>query len=258
MAIDSVSSASESVPNQEEVSVTRADDGSLSISISVDASAMASADGESSSDSVTGAEQAESDMDGTDTSYPTDQAGQDDSATTHDKALMAAMEDLLATIDEAIELLGGQSGIGTADGTQPVGGETPVVASQTATAGNHDTELVQRLEGLAADLEEMISGLSGGEEPMEPFGPGNTNVGEQFVDIYLELSVPEGRMEIIDLLSSGEFGEDGKKIAELLPNMTGVNGEEFWNQETYFEIRDILVESEDAEGIIAAIESISE
>jgi hypothetical protein len=74
MAIDSVSSTSESVPKQEQLSVVRGDDGS--VSISVVASATANADGESSTQSVNEPEQAKSDVDGTDTDYPADQAGE--------------------------------------------------------------------------------------------------------------------------------------------------------------------------------------
>jgi hypothetical protein len=47
MAIENVSGTSESVSNQEQISVTREDDGLLSNSIFADASATASADGES-------------------------------------------------------------------------------------------------------------------------------------------------------------------------------------------------------------------
>jgi hypothetical protein len=379
MAIDSVSSSSESVPNQEQVSVVREDDGSLSISICAGASATARANGESSSDSTTGAEQARSSMDGTDTDYPTDQAGVgDDTAGTHDEALVTTMEDLLATIDETIELLGGQSGDGMADRAQSIGGDAPVDNSQIDTVGSEDTELAERLDRMVTDLEQLAGELSGAEtgegtsdktpedqfifkyinltsegpaeviemlesgefgdagkeiakllpniwdidgdmwnfnndvkaeikaimaenpglaeelltaiEPIyeehqerpvappvdgaaptnysqttpgnrgsiEPSVPGDTNIGEQFVDLYRnDLTIPEGRMEIIDVLASGEFGDDGKKIAELLPNMIGVNGEEFWGEEAYLEIKEIMLESEEAEEILAALESIS-
>jgi hypothetical protein len=169
---------------------------------------------------------------------------------------MAAMEDLLATIDETIELLGGKSGEGTADETQPTGGDTPSDASQTGPASDDELELVERLGSVSADLHEIIHRLSNDEFPEEPFGPGHANIGEQFADIYNDLS-PSGKREIIDLLASGELGEDGKKIAELLPKMTGVDGQDFWGPDAYNQIRDIMVESEDAEGIIAAIESIS-
>lgn len=257
MAIENVSSTSESVPNQEQVSVVRENDRSLSIS--VDASATASTDGESSSETVTGAEQANNDVDGTDTSYSTDQEGEDDTTNTHNKELLTALGDLSTKIDEVIELLGGQSGDSTPDETQSTGGDTPVDASQTGTSGTDNMELAETLEPVVIDLYEILEilyGLSNSEQPEEPSGP--SNIGEQFVDIYSnELSVPEGRMEIIDLLASGEFGEDGKKIAELLPNMTGVNGEEFWNEDAYLEIKEIMLESGEAEEIVAAMESIS-
>jgi hypothetical protein len=46
-------------------------------------------------------------------------------------------------------------------------------------------------------------------------------------------------------------------IAELLPSMTGVDRQDFLNPEVENEVIDIMVESEDAEEIIAVIESIS-
>jgi hypothetical protein len=111
MAIDSVPSTSESVPNQEQVSVMREDDRSLSISIFVDASATASADSESSSDSATGAEQAKNDVDGTDASYPTDQAGENETNSSYKRQLLTLMEDLSAKIVEIMGLLGSQIGV---------------------------------------------------------------------------------------------------------------------------------------------------
>jgi hypothetical protein len=105
MAIDSVSSTSESVPSQEQVFVNRQDDGSLSISISANASATAIADGESFTQTVTGDEQAKSNVDGTDISYPTDQTGETgETTTTENKEIMSALEDLSAKIDEVIEI----------------------------------------------------------------------------------------------------------------------------------------------------------
>jgi hypothetical protein len=282
MAIDSTSSTSEGVPNQEPVSITREDDGSLSIIISADASATANADGGSS----TGTEQAKNDVDGTDTSYPTDQAEDDNAADAHDEALMTAMEDLSATLNETIELLEGQSSHSTADQTPPTGSDTSVDASQIGTDGSDDTELAEKLDRVVAILMEIIPALHetgnpelvefaekfeqvvtelretisphGNGGPLEePFSSKPSNIGAQFANIYIELD-PSEKREIIDVLASGELGEDGKKIAELLPSMTGVDGQDFWNPRVYNEIRDVMVESDDAEEIIAAIESISE
>jgi hypothetical protein len=166
MAIENVSSTSTNVPNREQVSVIREDDGSLSISItiSVDAGSTASADDESSSDSAAGADQAKSDEDSTDTSYPTDQPGvSEDIFSTLDEAVMTDMKDLLATIDEAIKLLGGESGDSAADELQSVVGEVPVAASPTVLTGSDDRDFAERLEGVVADLEITINDAAGSD-----------------------------------------------------------------------------------------------
>jgi hypothetical protein len=164
MAIENVSGTSESVSKQEQISVTRENDGSTSISIFVDASATVSADGESSSDSVIEAEQAKGDVESTDTSYPADQPGVgDDTAGTHEEAVITEMEDLLATIDAAIELLDSQSGDSTTGELQSIGGKAPVDASPTVPAGSDDRDFAGKLEGVVADLEETINDAAGSD-----------------------------------------------------------------------------------------------
>jgi hypothetical protein len=249
MAIDSVSSTSENVPNQDQVSVTREDDGSLSISISVDASATASADGESSSETVTEAEQAKSDVDGTDTAYPTDQAGESDVDETNDKELLTALEDLSAKLDEVIELLGGLSGDGKADEPSPMGGDTPVDTSQTGIVGSDNTKLAERLDGVAADLEEIISGLSGGE--LSDVSDSDMLIGEepgeQLINAYNYMDL-EGQAELIETLGSGEFGEVGVQIAEALPNAIDIDN----GLPAADEIKKLMADEDIAEEILAA------
>jgi hypothetical protein len=164
MAIENVSGTGESVSKQERISVTRENDGSTSISIFADAGATAGADSESSTQTATGAEQAKSDVESTDTSYPADQPGVgDNTAGTHDESVMTEMEDLLATIDAAIELLDGQSGDSTTGELQYMGGKAPVDASPTVPAGSGDRDFADKLEGVVADLEETINDTAGSD-----------------------------------------------------------------------------------------------
>jgi hypothetical protein len=131
--------------------VTRENDGSTSISIFADAGATAGANVESFTQTATGAEQTKSDVERTDT------------AGTHDEAEMTDMEDLLAMIDAAIELLDGQSGDSTTDEPPSMGGKAPVNASPTVPAGSDNRDFADKLEGVVADLEETINDAAGSD-----------------------------------------------------------------------------------------------
>jgi hypothetical protein len=222
MAIDSVSSTSESVPNQELVSVTRENDGSVSFPVHV--SATDSAAGESSTQAATGAEQAKNDMDGTDTDYPTEQTGQDDTANTYDEALVTAMEDLQVKINEIIELLGGQSGDSTADDSQPVDSGTPVDTSQIS----------------VTDQEDGLIPLLGGD----------------LISLFNRMD-SEGQNEFIALLESGELGEDGVKMAEILQDPALQNDEQSEEYiSAYNEHAKLLLDQEFSGEISMALNSI--
>lgn len=82
-------------------------------------------------------------------------------SSSHDEAVMTDKEDLLATIAEIIELLGGQSGDSTADEVESMGVEAPVDASVTVSAGIDDRDFAERLEEVVADLEETINDAAG-------------------------------------------------------------------------------------------------
>jgi hypothetical protein len=298
MAIDSLPSSSESVPNQEQISVTREDDGSLSISISVDTCATASADGQSSSVSATGTEQATSDVNGTDSSYPTDQAGESDAAQTNDEALLTLLKDLSAKIDEVIELLSGLSDGSTAGETQPLLGEPPAdpyavddsggtdgenkppvseptADPSTADPSGGDEELMGLLEGMLTNVEQALEMLGGGESaeqvghvpsaldkvPSQNTGAESSAPYDPAADFGYAFSTmdSEGQAEAIERLASGQFGEDGVKIAQELQKVWIPNEERYYPEIGDNEIiRDIMNSgSESARDILWAIEDIS-
>jgi hypothetical protein len=255
MTIGNVSSASESAPSQEQVSVVREDDGLVSISISADAGATVNADSESASESTTGAEQAKSDVDGTNTSYPTNKIGGGDDAGFHSEELLTSLEDLSAKIKDVIKLLGGLSGGSTANETLSTSGDAPVDTSQTNTDEIDNTELAERIEGIVADLEQIISELRSSET-----GAGNSgqSAEDKFVSVYYNLD-DEGQAEVVELLASGEFGEFGVQIAELLPSMHIRSGDQDHRYSgVEYQVKGLLEDSGVAEEILSAIEPIIE
>jgi hypothetical protein len=86
-----------------------------------------------------------------------------DTAITYDEAVMTDLEDLLATIEKAIELLDSQSGDSRADELKSMGGEVPVDASPTSPAGSDDRDFAEKFEGVVADLEETINNAAGSD-----------------------------------------------------------------------------------------------
>jgi hypothetical protein len=85
-------------------------------------------------------------------------------SSTHDEAVMTDEEDLLATVQEMIELLGGQGDDSAADELQSMGGEVHADASPTVPAGIDDRDFAGKLEEVVADLEETINGAAGSEK----------------------------------------------------------------------------------------------
>jgi hypothetical protein len=142
MAIDSVSNTSENVPNQDQVTVVREGDGSVSIFISADASATASAGDQSSTQSVTGTEQARSDVDGTNTDYPTDRAGESDTTINNDEVLARVserLEEVEADLDEILSDMAGDD--------------------RTVEPSENLFEFWERLEGILGDLGAILGSL---------------------------------------------------------------------------------------------------
>jgi hypothetical protein len=274
MTIENFSSASESNPNQEQVSVTREDDGSLSIS--VDALATASADGGSSSETVSGTQQAKSNMDGTDTTYPTDQAGESDVSKSNDEAVLTAIEDLSAKLGEVIELLGGLSDDNTVGKTQSLVNEPPAEPS-SVDAGSSDDQLMGLLEGVLADVEQVIEMLGGDDSAVsgtanetdmgssvisnqDSEGPQKSReeyLGGVLTDYFFGMDA-QGQAEVIDMLSSGDFGEDGVKIAKELQGMLdNFDGGYFPSASASSStINQIMADSDEASAMINAVESI--
>jgi hypothetical protein len=97
---------------------------------------------------------------------------------------------------------------------------------------------------------------------IEDISGNHGKVGDKFVNTFVQLPT-EGKNEIIDLLASGQFGEDGKQIAEALssqmidpndfePGSPGATDNDFsWNHETMNEIKELMLDSDEAEGIMA-------
>jgi hypothetical protein len=84
-------------------------------------------------------------------------------SSTHDEAVMTDEEDLLATVHEMIELLGGQSGDSTAHELQSMGDKAHADPRPTVPADIDDRDFTGRLEEVVADLEETINGAAGSE-----------------------------------------------------------------------------------------------
>jgi hypothetical protein len=188
------------------------------VSISVDASITASADGESPTENATGAEQAKSDADGTDTTYSTDETSGDGGkgAGSHNEDLLSVLEKLSTTMAEVIELLGGC----TADTTQqPVSSDAPAGSGLADASANNELS-TEKLVGLAEKLDQIIGELSGGETSdvthRELLDPSDPEPGGQLITAFSNMD-SEGQNKLIKLLASGECGDAGVKIAEPLP-----------------------------------------
>jgi hypothetical protein len=214
MTIENFSSTSESVPDQEQVSVVLENDSSLSIS--VDASATASTYSESVSETVTGTEQAKNDVDGTDTSYSKDQDGEVDTTNTHNNELEAALEDLSAKIDEIIGLLEGQNG----DSTSATADDAADQTVEDDTTNTYNIELEAALEDLSAKIDEIIE-LIGGQSDDSSSATAD-DAADQFADGEMPANgemPPDGEMPTdMDTDStvekSGVSEQDGGSVTE--------------------------------------------
>jgi hypothetical protein len=86
-------------------------------------------------------------------------------------------------------------------------------------------------------------------------GPGEEYLGEILTDYFFGMDA-QGQDEVIDMLSSGDFGEDGVKIAKELQGMLDNFGDGYFPSASNSTINQIMADSDEASAMINAVESI--
>jgi hypothetical protein len=171
-------------------------------------------------DAAEGTEAAEDTSEGTEASETVDAVKADDAAEAGEgedvgNDLLASLEELAASLEEIIGMLGGG---GTEEASPATGEGEAAPSAKAADAGV--------TEGPEADVEDVAEGLAeevgDGEVPAET----ETSPVDTFIEIYEQMS-PEAQDEVVEILASGAFGEEGVEAAETVVSETaGETGEQ--------------------------------